>query len=89
MYGLGLGVTNPMPEVGLPSPSSPPARVLQMPRVQIGNRDATVTFAGLTPGLAGVYQVNAIVPAGLTGGLHPVAWMGPEGTISSSSIAVK
>jgi uncharacterized protein (TIGR03437 family) len=89
IYGLGLGVTNPAPEAGLPSPALPPARAVQMPRVQIGNRDAAVTFAGLTPGLAGVYQVNAIVPPGLAPGLHPLSWMGPDGAAGYASIAVK
>ena len=89
IYGLGLGITSPAPEAGLPSPLSPLARVVQTPRVQIGNRDAAVTFAGLTPVIAGVYQVNAIVPAGLAPGLHSVVWMGPEGPLNSASIAVK
>ena len=89
IYGFGLGVTSPAPDAGIPSPSSPPARAVQMPRVQIGNRDAGITFAGLTPGLAGVYQVNAVVPAGLPPGLNPLVWMGPEGAASFASIAVK
>jgi len=33
--------------------------------VTIGGLAAPVTFAGLAPGLAGVYQVNAQVPAGV------------------------
>jgi len=89
VYGLGLGATTPAAEAGVASPSQPPARVLQMPRVQIGNRDAVITFAGLTPGLAGVYQVNAVVPAGLAPGLHPIVWMGAEGSVGYASIAVR
>ncbi len=32
--------------------------------VQIGNSAAKVVFAGLTPGLSGLYQINAVVPSG-------------------------
>jgi uncharacterized protein (TIGR03437 family) len=89
IYGLGLGVTNPMVEAGVPSPSLPPARSVQTPQVQIGGRDATLTFAGLAPGFAGIYQVNAVVPAGLAAGLHPVVWRVGSSGVGSSSVAVK
>ena len=88
IYGLGLGVTNPMVQAGVASPASPPARALETPRLQIGGKDAVVVFAGLEPGLAGVYQVNAIVPAGLLPGLHNVTW-GPAAGVGFSSIGVK
>jgi uncharacterized protein (TIGR03437 family) len=89
IYGLGLGVTDPVVEAGLASPSSPPARAVQTPRLQIGGRDAVVTFAGLAPGFAGVYQVNAAVPPGLAPGIQSLAWRGPDGAASYSSVAVK
>jgi uncharacterized protein (TIGR03437 family) len=89
IYGLGLGVTVPAVDAGVPSPASPPAVASQMPRVQIGGRDAVITFAGLAPGLAGVYQVNVIVPGGLSPGLKSLAWIGVDGMLSYSSIAVK
>ena len=88
IYGLGLGATNPMVQAGLRSPASPPARALDTPRLQIGGKDAVVVFAGLAPGFAGVYQVNAIVPAGLLPGLHSVTW-GPAAGAGFSSIGVK
>ena len=88
IYGLGLGVTDPMVQVGVASPASPPARALETPRLQIGGKDAVVVFAGLAPGLAGVYQVNAIVPAGLSPGVHNVTW-GSAAGVGFSSIGVK
>lgn len=84
IYGLGLGVTDPVVEAGIASPSSPPARAVQAPRLQIGGRDAVVTFAGLAPGFAG-----AIVPAGLAPGIQYLAWPGPYGAVSYSAVVVK
>ena len=89
VYGVGLGVTDPMVDAGLPSPFSPPARSVQTPHVQIAGRDATVTFAGLVPGLAGVYQVNVVVPAGIPPGLQTLSWFVAGNPVSYSSVAVK
>ena len=89
IYGLGLGMTDPVVDAGVASPNFPPARALQIPRVQIGGHDATVTFAGLTPGLVGIYQVNAMVPTGLKPGLATLAWIGSDGGVIYSSIAVQ
>jgi uncharacterized protein (TIGR03437 family) len=64
-YCTGLGnVTagNNQPLLGGPSPSSPPAETLVKPTVTIGNANATVTFSGLAPGFAGLYQVNLQIP---------------------------
>jgi hypothetical protein len=36
--------------------------------VTIRGKAAQVAFSGLTPGYAGLYQVNAIVPSGITTG---------------------
>jgi uncharacterized protein (TIGR03437 family) len=89
IYGTGLGKTDPMVIAGVASPASPPARSLFMPNVIIGDAPATVTFAGLVPGLAGVYQVNAVVPQGLAPGLQGLGWlMGDTGSITGS-IAVQ
>jgi uncharacterized protein (TIGR03437 family) len=89
IYGLGLGVTDPMVEAGIASPVSPLARARIIPQLEIGGKPASITFAGLTPGLAGVYQVNAAVPSGLTPGIQTLVWRRPEGPVSYSAIAVK
>ena len=41
--------------------------MIQPVRVTIGGHEAPVLFAGLVPGLLGLYQVNAVVPGGLAG----------------------
>lgn len=65
IYATGLGPTIPPVPAGTPAPASPVARTTVQPDVFIANQPAKVLFSGLTPGLAGVYQINAVVPSGL------------------------
>ena len=53
---------------GTRRPPSPLARTAEDVTVTIGGRPASVLFAGLTPGFTSLYQVNAVVPAGLPAG---------------------
>jgi uncharacterized protein (TIGR03437 family) len=66
IYASGLGPTGPEVQAGVPAPVSPLA-ALQLPvTVLLGGVPAQVTFAGLGPRLIGIYQINAIIPVGLT-----------------------
>jgi uncharacterized protein (TIGR03437 family) len=61
-YMTGLGaVDNPVP-TGLATPANPLSRVTRPVTATIGEQPATVLFAGLAPGFAGLYQVNVTVP---------------------------
>ncbi len=62
IYCSGLGATNPSLTAGAQSPSSPLAHTTIQPTATIGGVSAEVTFAGLTPGLTGLYQINLVVP---------------------------
>jgi uncharacterized protein (TIGR03437 family) len=73
-YGIGLGAVNPAVDAGVPAPTDPLAYAIATPQVKIGNKDATVTYAGLAPGLVGMDQVNIIVPSGLKSGSQPISW---------------
>jgi len=68
IYATGLGETVPSAITGRPAPSNPPAQVTTPASVTIGGVAAEVQFAGLTPGLVGLYQVNARIPGGVATG---------------------
>ncbi len=90
IYCTGLGPTDPPVGSGEPGPSGPLAVVKTPVTVTIGGVAGQVVFAGLAPGFAGVYQVNAQVPAGVTPG-NAVAVVLTQGNFQSNAatIAVK
>jgi uncharacterized protein (TIGR03437 family) len=61
----GLGAVDGEIGTGQPAPFSPLLRVTAPIEVQLGDIALTPFFAGLTPGLVGVYQVNVMVPPDL------------------------
>lgn len=63
MYLTGMGGTSPNVATGESAPSSPLAQAVVQPTVTIDNQPATIHFAGLSPGFAGLYQINFSVPA--------------------------
>jgi type 1 glutamine amidotransferase len=63
VYATGLGSTTPAVVEGSAAPVVPLARTLSRPVLRIGGQTAQVDFSGLVPGYAGLYQVNAFIPA--------------------------
>jgi uncharacterized protein (TIGR03437 family) len=69
MYLAGLGATNPSVASGQPAPSTPPLAEVTTPvTVTVANQNAVVDFAGLTPGSAGLYQIDFQVPTTASSG---------------------
>ena len=59
IYATGLGPTNPPASTGASGASSEPLnRVVDPLSVVLGQNNATVLYAGLAPGMQGVYQLN-------------------------------
>jgi adhesin/invasin len=69
IFATGLGLTNPTLTPGQGGNAVAPFNnTVIVPTVTIGGINATVSFSAAAPNLAGVYQVNAVVPAGLPSG---------------------
>ena len=65
IYCTGLGAVQATVLSGDPSPA---ATTVAQPTIRFGNQTGVVTYSGLAPGFAGLYQVNVAVPAGLAAG---------------------
>ncbi|MEO7143020.1 MAG: hypothetical protein ABI165_05895, partial [Bryobacteraceae bacterium] len=68
IYCTGLGAVTPADSAGSAAPDSPLASTSNPVTVTIGGTAVQAFFAGLTPGYAGLYQVNVIVPPGIPAG---------------------
>jgi uncharacterized protein (TIGR03437 family) len=73
LYANGLGPVSNTPASGDPASATMLSLTTQTPVVTIGGVAAPVSFSGLAPGFAGLYQVNVTVPPGIVAGNQPVA----------------
>ena len=67
MYLTGQGAVTPSVSTG---EAAPGAAVFPV-TATVGNRQATITFAGLSPDSAGLFQISLIVPR-VAAGSHPL-----------------
>ena len=87
VYCTGLGGVQSAIDAGDATPLSPLASTTDAVSLTIGGVTAQVLFAGLVPTLSGLYQVNAVIPPGVTGDSVPlvlavVGLAGPPATIA-------
>ena len=86
VYLTGLGTTNPVIQDGSAGPAS--SQTNNTIAVYIGGVAATVSYSGLAPQLAGLYQINVTVPSGVTAGDNPLQIVGPDSEASEALIPV-
>ena len=88
LFVNGLGPVSNQPASGDPASLITQSLTPVTPTVTIGGQSAQVIFSGLAPGYAGLYQVNAIVPA--TGaGIQPISISIGGVTSKQINLAVK
>ena len=69
VFVTGLGPVSPSVPAGAAAPSNPLSRITaDFINVQLDGINANVSYAGLAPGLAGLYQINFTIPAGVQRG---------------------
>jgi uncharacterized protein (TIGR03437 family) len=69
VFLTGQGAVAPPVSTGEPAPSGTLSRAISSVTATVGNRQATVTFAGLSPDSAGLFQISLIVPT-----IGPGSW---------------
>jgi uncharacterized protein (TIGR03437 family) len=86
LFGTGQGQVSPALPDAMPAPSAPLSNTVAVPTadgracitsqpsmcVAVGSGFAAVTYSGLAPGLVGVWQINATLPANTPSGAVPV-----------------
>jgi len=83
LFATGLGPVDPAIVDGATAPADAPRVTTNPVTVLIGTIPGSVGFAGLSPQFVGVYQLNVVVPAGVTPG-GAIAVQAQVGGVSSA-----
>ena len=94
IYAIGLGPTSPAVSTGQPAPTAEPfARLVTTPLIRFGDNPISPTaaplFAALSPGFAGLYQINVQIPANAPKGTVGVSAAFPDATSNQVLIAIQ
>jgi len=88
IYLTGLGDVNPAVADGTPGPSNPTSVATNAFNVFIDGQQSVPAFAGLAPGLVGLYQINVAVPSGVHSGNVALEIQGPDCDTSEATLPV-
>lgn len=86
VYLAGLGDVSPPVGDGAAAPSSPLSEASNTIAVDVAGVAASVTYAGLAPGFAGLYQINFVVPSGLTAGNNSLDIAGLNSSYTAEAV---
>lgn len=94
LYAIGLGATSPSVATGQASPVAEPfARLVTTPLIRFGDNPfsptVTPSFAALSPGFAGLYQINVTIPAGLPKGTLGISAIFPDSSSNTVLIEIQ
>jgi len=80
-YASGLGAVNPTVPDGTVTPNTPLSQATGL-TAYVGGVPATISFAGLAPGLVGYYQVNLWIPSTAPSGTQSLVLVSASGAAS-------
>lgn len=92
LYCAGLGRTNPEADPGRASVRAAPILLLPKLVVLLGGTavdTSRVLYAGITPGFAGLYQINLRIPTGVTANPEVRVFIGQQGSPSFVKLPVQ
>jgi len=85
IYLAGMGATTPSIASGQPAPLAGPFSLVTVPPlVTVDGQNATILYAGLTPGGVGLYQINFQVPSNARSGTLDVV-VAQGGAVSNTT----
>jgi uncharacterized protein (TIGR03437 family) len=84
VFATGLGAGSPAVATGQLPPIEPLSDTIARPAATIGGINATVLASVLAPGLAGVNQVNVVVPPGAPSGSLVFLQLSVDGVLSNA-----
>jgi uncharacterized protein (TIGR03437 family) len=89
IYALGLGSVTPDVPIGSAASVGASSTTIVTPQLDLGTAPMNVLFSGLTPGYAGLYQINAQMPSPLPAGATATLTLTDYGQVVTAQIPLQ